>query len=54
MSSIIRIILAIFLPPIAVLVTAGIGIQFFLNILLTILGVIPGMIHALWIVMRDR
>jgi uncharacterized membrane protein YqaE (UPF0057 family) len=53
-SSIIRIILAIFLPPIAVLVTAGIGIQFFLNILLTILGVIPGMIHALWIVMRDR
>ncbi|NEU11816.1 YqaE/Pmp3 family membrane protein [Methylobacterium sp. BTF04] len=54
MSSIIRIILAIFLPPIAVLVTAGIGVQFFLNILLTILGVIPGMIHALWIVMRDR
>ncbi len=54
MSSLIRIILAIFLPPIAVLVTAGIGVQFFLNILLTILGIVPGMIHALWIVMRDR
>lgn len=54
MSSLIRIILAIFLPPIAVLMTAGIGVQFFLNILLTILGIVPGMIHALWIVMRDR
>lgn len=54
MSSLIRILLAIFLPPIAVLMTAGIGVQFFLNILLTVLGIIPGMIHALWIVMRDR
>lgn len=54
MSNLIRIILAIFLPPIAVLLTAGIGVQFFLNILLTILGIVPGMVHALWIVMRDR
>lgn len=54
MSNIVRILLAIFLPPIAVLVTAGIGVQFFLNILLCLLGFVPGMIHALWIVMRDR
>lgn len=54
MSNLVRIILAIFLPPIAVLVTSGIGVQFFLNILLTILGIVPGMIHALYIVMRDR
>ncbi len=54
MSNLVRILLAIFIPPVAVLVTAGIGVQFFLNILLWILGVVPGMVHALWIVMRDR
>lgn len=53
MSSLIRILLAIFLPPLAVLVTAGIGVQFFLNILLTLLGIVPGMVHALWIVVQD-
>ncbi|WP_082524165.1 YqaE/Pmp3 family membrane protein [Methylobacterium sp. Leaf399] len=52
MSTIIRILLAIFLPPVAVLITTGIGLQFFLNIVLTILGIIPGMVHALWIIMR--
>ncbi|WP_019906884.1 YqaE/Pmp3 family membrane protein [Methylobacterium sp. 77] len=54
MSNIIRILLAIFLPPIAVLLTVGIGVQFFLNILLCILFYLPGSIHALWIVMRER
>jgi uncharacterized membrane protein YqaE (UPF0057 family) len=53
-SNLVRILLAIFLPPLAVLMTAGIGLQFLLNILLTVLGIVPGMVHALWIVMRDR
>ena len=53
-SNLVRIILAIFLPPIAVLMTTGIGLQFLLNILLTLLGVLPGTIHALWLVLRDR
>ena len=45
-------IIAIFLPPLAVLLTGRIG-SFFLNILLTILGFIPGLIHAV-IVIRDQ
>ncbi|WP_210250328.1 YqaE/Pmp3 family membrane protein [Methylobacterium planeticum] len=53
-SNIVRILLAIFLPPVAVLVTEGIGLQFLLNILLTLLGGVPGMIHAIWIIMRSR
>ena len=52
MSTLIRILLAIFLPPVAVLITTGIGVQFFLNIVLTILGIVPGMVHAIWIIMR--
>jgi uncharacterized membrane protein YqaE (UPF0057 family) len=35
---ILLIILAIFLPPLAVFLTAGLGFHFWINILLTILG----------------
>ncbi|WP_430913739.1 YqaE/Pmp3 family membrane protein [Methylobacterium sp. sgz302541] len=54
MSNLVRILLAIFLPPIAVLVTQGIGLQFLLNILLTLLGWLPGTVHALWLILRER
>lgn len=53
-SSLIRILLAIFIPPIAVLVTNGFGLQFLLNIVLWILGWLPGTVHALWLMNRDR
>lgn len=51
-SNLVRILLAIFLPPVAVVITVGIGLQFFLNILLTLLGGVPGMVHAIWIITR--
>ena len=51
---VIKIILAIFLPPIAALLQVGLGLHFWLNILLTLLGGVPGMIHALWLVATDR
>lgn len=54
MSTLVRILLAIFLPPVAVLLTTGIGLQFLLNILLTLIGWLPGTIHALWLMHRDR
>ena len=37
-----RIILAILLPPLGVFLQVGIGPQFWLNVLLTILGYVPG------------
>jgi uncharacterized membrane protein YqaE (UPF0057 family) len=49
---IIRIILAILLPPLGVFLQVGIGLQFWVNILLTLLGYIPGIIHAIWIIAR--
>jgi uncharacterized membrane protein YqaE (UPF0057 family) len=49
---IIKIILAIFLPPVAVFLHIGIAGHFWLNILLTILGGLPGMVHALWIILK--
>jgi uncharacterized membrane protein YqaE (UPF0057 family) len=47
---VIRILLSILLPPLGVFLQVGIGLQFWLNILLTILGYIPGVIHAIYII----
>ncbi|KAK5984006.1 Proteolipid membrane potential modulator [Trichostrongylus colubriformis] len=44
-------ILAVFLPPAAVLLDQGCTNQFFINILLTILVWIPGVIHAFWVIL---
>lgn len=48
----IRIVVAILLPPLGVFLQIGLGIQFWLNILLTLLGYIPGIIHAVWTIIR--
>lgn len=50
--SLIRLIAAIFLPPLGVFLTVGLGGAFWLNILLTILGFIPGIIHAVWVIAK--
>ena len=47
-----RIIVAILLPPLGVFLQVGIGSHFWLNILLMILGYIPGIIHAIWIILK--
>ncbi|WP_136253670.1 MULTISPECIES: YqaE/Pmp3 family membrane protein [Halomonadaceae] len=49
---VIRIILAILLPPVGVFLQVGIGLHFWINILLTILGYVPGIVHAVWIIAR--
>ncbi|WP_407493309.1 YqaE/Pmp3 family membrane protein [Pseudooceanicola sp. MF1-13] len=48
---ILRIIIAIFIPPLGVFLQVGLGGAFWLNLLLTILGYIPGIIHALYIIL---
>ena len=48
----IRIICAIFLPPLGVFLQVGIGTDFWINILLTLLGYFPGIIHAIWVIAR--
>ena len=49
-----RIIIAILLPPVGVFLQVGIGKQFWINILLTILGYIPGMVHAVWVIAKYK
>lgn len=49
---IIRILLAFFLPPLGVFLQVGLGLHFWLNILLTLCGWLPGIVHALWVILK--
>ncbi len=44
------ILLAIFLPPVAVALKRGVGKDLLINILLCLLLIFPGMVRALWVV----
>ena len=48
----VRILLAVLLPPLGVFLQVGLGLHFWLNIVLTLLGYIPGLVHAIWIIAR--
>ncbi len=47
-----KILFAIILPPLGVFLEVGLTGAFWLNILLTILGYIPGIFHALYIILK--
>ena len=50
---IIRLLCAIFLPPLGVFLQVGLGVDFWINVLLTLLGYVPGIVHAVWIILRE-
>lgn len=55
MNDFFRILLAILLPPLGVAMEVGITKHFWINVILTILGYLPGLIHAVYIIAtRDR
>ncbi len=51
--NLLRIVIGIVLPPLGVFLTTGISSAFFINILLTLLGWLPGSIHAVWIITKE-
>jgi len=50
MWTLILIIVAIFLPPLAVFLMVGLGRDFWINLILTLLFWLPGAIHALYLI----
>lgn len=52
--NILNLVLAIFLPPVAAFLQVGLTLHFFLNIVLTLIGGIPGVVHALFLVLTDK
>ncbi|MGQ9870835.1 YqaE/Pmp3 family membrane protein [Leptodesmis sp.] len=49
-----RLILGIVLPPLGVFLTFGIGPTLIINILLTLVGWVPGSIHAVWAIAKHE
>jgi uncharacterized membrane protein YqaE (UPF0057 family) len=52
MTDTIRILLSIFLPPLGVFLKVGVGLHFWLNCVLTLLGYFPGLVHAIWVIVK--
>ena len=50
--SLLEIVLAILVLPLAVALRYGIGGKFFLNLLLTMMGGLPGIIHAFYVLSK--
>nr|WMP40561.1 rare cold inducible 2 [Rhododendron sphaeroblastum var. wumengense] len=48
----VEIILAIFLPPLGVFLKYGCKLEFWICLVLTILGFIPGILYALYILTK--
>ena len=51
-NTLLYVILAILLPPLSVGLLKGIKKDFWINLVLTLLGYLPGIIHALWLVLK--
>ncbi|MDD2476163.1 MAG: YqaE/Pmp3 family membrane protein [Dysgonamonadaceae bacterium] len=47
--TLLTILLSVLLPPLAVFLKRGVGTPLLINILLTILGWVPGVVHALYV-----
>ena len=52
--SILNLILAIILPPIGAFLQVGLSKHFVINVILTILGFVPGVVHAIWLVVSNK
>jgi len=48
----IRILFAVILPPLGVFLQVGLGKQFWINVILTLFGYLPGIIHAVWVIAK--
>ncbi|MDB9375952.1 YqaE/Pmp3 family membrane protein [Nodularia sphaerocarpa] len=51
---IMRLLLGLVLPPLGVFMTVGAGPTLLINILLTLLGWLPGSIHAVWVIAKHE
>lgn len=50
----VRFALGIILPPVGIFLTYGLSTTLVINILLTLLGWVPGSLHALWAIAKHE
>ena len=53
LKTIFLILVAIILPPLAVFLKKGFGMDLLLNVIFCLLFLLPGIIHAIWIVINN-
>ena len=51
-GDLVRILLSILLPPIGVAMEVGFTKHFWINVVLTVLGYVPGIVHAVYIIAK--
>ena len=51
--NIVAIILAVVMPPLGVLFKEGANRQLAINVVLTLLGWLPGVLHAIYVILRS-
>lgn len=53
-NKLLLVVISLFIPPLAVFLKNGnqINGEFWLNVILTLLGGIPGILHALYVILR--
>ena len=51
-SKLLLVIIAILIPPLAVGLKEGVGMSLVISIVLTLIFYIPGLLHALWVVLK--
>jgi uncharacterized membrane protein YqaE (UPF0057 family) len=48
--NLLRILLSVLVPPLGAFFTVGLRAGFWVNVVLTLLGFIPGLVHAVWLI----
>ncbi|KAJ1296981.1 hypothetical protein BS78_01G343300 [Paspalum vaginatum] len=51
--TVVRIVLAILIPPLGVFLKHGIKIEFWICLILSLLAYLPGIIYAIWVIIKD-
>ncbi|KAI9018014.1 hypothetical protein CLU79DRAFT_837501 [Phycomyces nitens] len=54
MGDICLILIILLLPPLGVFLMDGCGVDFWINVCLTLLGYIPGHIHGFYVLIKQR
>lgn len=52
-KDLLRLLLAFFLPPVGVFLQVGFGPHFWINIILTLFGWVPGIVHAVVVILME-
>lgn len=54
MWTLLKVVAAIFLPPVAVAMHSGLTLSFWINLILTFLFFLPGQIHAIFVMLTEE